>query len=371
MIYNYFNNIKSKNLNIDLPEWCNNQIQEDLKYFNKYDMSNSNLEKIMQKSQGNSSLLLVRFKIVDNKLFYYKGNTFALLRHDNKRKVTAKYKYICSILYRIKEFVKNVDFIISLQDYCLNDEIQPIFTFAKDLNKSIEKYNILIPDWLTLRGKHKDSWNNLKTKIDKKKKIWHFNQKENKIIWRGSLNTAYRKKFSEIAKKNKNYINNENNFIKQQDHLKYKYQIVFDGCRCTWPGYLWRLYSGCLTIKHESTQVQWFYGALKENIHYVSLKKDFEEKDLIELCVWLNKNQEKCKKISDNAEKFIIDNMSVESMLSYYINLLNEYADIQCTSENTDNFSSNFLYFNNKKKYKAYLVLSNIWNTHIKRLKYD
>ena len=173
MVFDYFNDINDKNLNTKLPEWCVNQINDDLQIFNKNDMYHKKLEKIMKNSQGKTDLLLVRFKIIDGKLFFYKGNTSALLRHDSSYRIADKYKYICSILYKITRFVKDVDFIISLQDFCNNNEIQPIFTFSKDLSNNIEKYNILVPDWLTLRGTHKDSWNNLKKRLDYYKSQFH------------------------------------------------------------------------------------------------------------------------------------------------------------------------------------------------------
>jgi hypothetical protein len=359
MVFDYFNDINDKNLNTKLPEWCVNQINDDLQIFNKNDVSHKKLCKIMKNSQGKPDLLLVRFKIIDGKLFFYKGNTSALLRHNSSYRIADKYKYICSILYKITRFVNDVDFIISLQDCCNNNEIQPIFTFSKDVANNIEKYNILVPDWLTLRGTHKDSWNNLKKRLDYYKSQFHC--KNNKIVWRGSASNFVREKFIKISQKNKSIIDCNKNFLKQEEHLQYKYQIVFDGFRCTWPGYLWRLYSGCLTIKHESTQIQWFYGALTPYIHYVPLKKDFDEEDLIKLYKWVNENEEKCKLIADNAEKFIINNVSVEDMLSYYITVLNKYAEIQHCSKNLKGFSDNVLYFNTSLWYYFYTHLSEFW----------
>src|SRR5207302_970767 len=39
--------------------------------------------------------------------------------------------------------------------------------------------------------------------------------------------------------------------IPQVEHLKYKYQIALDGVTATYPGYQWRLLSGCVTFKQE------------------------------------------------------------------------------------------------------------------------
>lgn len=356
MIYNYFSYINNKDLNFKLPKWCITQINDDLCNFKKNDLCYEKLEEIMKKSQNRPELLLVRFKIVEGKLYFHKDNTYGLLRHDNRYRISDKYKFICSILYRISHFINNVDFIISLQDSCGNKEIQPIFSFSKNTENNIQKYNILIPDWLTLRGNHKDNWNNLKMRLDIKKT--KFKLKKNKIVWRGALSTNYRIKFKEIGLKNNKIIDFSNNFLSQQDHLQYKYQIVFDGSCCTWPGYLWRLYSGCLTIKHESSQIQWFYGALKPYKHYVPLKKNFTENDVLELHTWLSENEEKCQIISNNAEKFIIENMSVEDMLTYYIDVLNKYSKIQQCSQKLDDFSDNMLNFNTSLWYYIYLYIS-------------
>lgn len=365
MFYDYFKNIENKYLNLDLPIWCIDQINNDLCNFKKNDMSYEKLEEIMKKSKKNPlEMQLVRFKIVDGKLYYHKDNTYGLLRHDSLYKISNKYKYICSIIYKISPFLNNVDFIISLQDSCYNTEIQPIFTFAKDTQNNIQKNNILIPDWLTLRGNHKDSWNNLKMRLDIKKT--KFKLKKNKIVWRGALHTKYRIKFKEISLKNEKIIDYSNNWLTQQDHLQYKYQIVFDGCCCTWPGYLWRLYSGCLTIKHESSEIQWFYSALKPYVHYIPLKKNFTENDILKLYKWLCENEEKCQIISNNAEKFIIENMKVEDMLTYYINVINKYSEIQQCSKKLDDFSDNLLNFNKSLRYCLYIYISYYWEKYKK-----
>jgi hypothetical protein len=290
------------------------------------------LDLIMNRFE-NENWMLCRFKIVSKRLYYSTSQTHRLasksLHSDNK--TSYKYQYIVSILHKIAKFINDVDFIISLQDYCPTTEILPILTFSKDNTEPYEKYNILIPDWLTLRGKHKHTWNNIKTRLNINRTT--YDTKINKIIWRGTNNKPCRNTFIDIALKNKDIINYANDYIDQADHLLYKYQVVFDGARCTWPGYIWRLYSGCLTIKHESNEVQWFYSALKPYIHYVPLKETFNENDVRTLHKWLIDNDKECKIITKNAEDFIKNYMEVEDMLGYYIAVLNTYAKIQkCTS---------------------------------------
>ena len=352
---NYYKNIIINDNNIN--NFFLDQINNDLNFFDKNDLDSIKLDEIMENPKYN---LLVRFKIINHKLYYYKENKVSSFVIP-KFKYNSRYKYICAILLKISKFVNDVDFIISLQDFCNNKEKLPILTFAKDMDNDIEKYNILIPDWLTLRGNHKDSWVNLKKRIDNKKS--KFSNKINKIIWRGRLPYLfyYRRKFVEISKKNKFFIDFDYNYVKQEDHLKYKYQIVFDGARCTWPGYLWRLYSGCLTIKHESNQIQWFYNGLKPYVHYVPLKKNFNENDLLELLEWLNKNQDKCESIANNAEKFVSENLKLEDMFKYYINLLNKYSQIQCCSRNLNNFTDNILHFNQSYWYYLMYYLKDLW----------
>lgn len=364
-MFNQYNNIDNNTIKNELnniPKWYIHQINNDLNIFNKHHLSSNNLDKIMINNY-NSINKLVRFKILSNKLYFSKYNIESMYGYYNvkSKNISNQFKIIVSILNKIKIFVNDVDFIISLQDCVLEQEnIEPILSFAKDINNEYEKYNILIPDILTLRGTHINSFSSIQKTINKSKT--DFKDKINKIVWRGSFNRYYRTLFLKLSK-DCNFIDCDVNYLNYEKQQNYKYQIVFDGLRCTYPGYLWRLYSNCVTIKHESSHVQWFYNNLKPYVHYIPLKKDFNKNELIKLFNWLNNNYEKCLKISKNSKLWVKKNISDEKMLVYYIILLNNYSNIQKCSKDVSDFSLSPLYFcsNFKKiKYLLLIIINNL-----------
>lgn len=66
----------------------------------------------------------------------------------------------------------------------------------------------------------------------------------------------------------------------------------------------------------------WFESLLKPYIHYVPLDKDL--KNLKSQIQWCKKNQEICKNIIKNMNKFYIDNLSLEKQILYLQNTLNQ-----------------------------------------------
>ena len=108
------------------------------------------------------------------------------------------------------------------------------------------------------------------------------------------------------------------------DHLSYKFQIAMDGETATFPGYQWRLYSGCLTFKQDSDETMWYYGALKPFIHYVPVQRNLE--DLVEKVEWAVAHDQKAKEIAENARTFAKENLLPEHMLFYGYKVLTKYA---------------------------------------------
>ena len=112
-----------------------------------------------------------------------------------------------------------------------------------------------------------------------------------------------------------------------EDHLKFKYQICLDGHTSTYPGYQWRLYSKCCTLKQETENIQWFYTALQPWVHYIPIREDLE--DLYEKIEWAILNDEEAKAISENAYKFVEENLMPEHIALYCYKVLRKYASLQ------------------------------------------
>lgn len=169
-----------------------------------------------------------------------------------------------------------------------------------------------------------------------------WNEKENKCVWRGKLENGYdfnffdkgdklnmnqRKYFIELMIDNKftniDFVNSHTTIIKQ---CYFKYILDIDGFCNTWDASIWKLYSGSVLLKVKSTWQQWYYDELKEWVHYVPIENDFS--DLNEKITWCINNDDKCKEISNNAKKFVIEKLNLDYVNNKITKSVLEYLSI-------------------------------------------
>lgn len=242
----------------------------------------------------------------------------------------------------------DLDFICCLKDSVMINNLSPfpIFSFAKKFN---EPY-ILFPDSDALSGCYKYF-----DKIDKRV-LWK--DKLNKGFWRGSTSDGdYSSKdfltkprylivllsiqFPDIvdarftnlvqgAESNPEILSSPfllGNHVSTYESSKYKYLIDVDGNTCGYSRCYWTLLSNSAVFKQVTDNMQWYYGAIEPYKHYIPVKKDFS--DLIEKILWARSHDDKIKKISKNATKFVQNNLNEEDIYLYLYLLLTEYAKLQ------------------------------------------
>jgi hypothetical protein len=115
-----------------------------------------------------------------------------------------------------------------------------------------------------------------------------------------------------------------NRWALKEEHLRYKYLPVLDGNMCTYPGYQWRLLSDALTLKQESDQIQWFYGALRPYEHYLPIAHDMS--DLVQKILWAEEHESDALKMIENARLFASENLLYEDGYRYFALVLERYA---------------------------------------------
>jgi len=150
-----------------------------------------------------------------------------------------------------------------------------------------------------------------------------FEQKLNKLYWRGtttgnefkpanrfSLVTKYIDKhpdidvgFSSVCQGNDKY----KRYVKTKDDinilLKYKYILSLEGNDKD-SGINWKLNSNSLVFMPRPRCFSWLMeDKLIPGFHYILINDDFS--DLLEKLHWCNNNQEKCKEIVRNANKYM------------------------------------------------------------------
>ncbi|MDX1917380.1 MAG: glycosyl transferase family 90, partial [Rickettsiaceae bacterium] len=280
-------------------------------------------------SISQESFLNVKSAIDNNELdgislVVIKNHKAKFISPNNSEAIKFKLENILNFLKRTQaiKLINNTVFAIKPGDYITDQEFErfvnnekfgnvPIVGFAADTDL-IQKYPgrvLLIPDDYTLgNGNKKGYWRGWKIfaqEVDSSRSLYPWDQKINKIFWRGKLadcsyphceNSGRLKlvqlgekydfidaKFASLIASDKKLYTDWGlghvfvEFTNPTEQNKYKYPIVTDGVSVTAPGYLYRLYSGSVTLKQETTHIQWFYSQLRPYIHYVPVKKDMSD----------------------------------------------------------------------------------------------
>ena len=133
--------------------------------------------------------------------------------------------------------------------------------------------------------------------------------------------------FSQILEKSiVNLINiNQPDSQTIEEHIQYKYLISVDGWTAAWGRPEWILKSNSLLLKHESSKVQWFYGDMKENVHYKSFNSDFS--NLESTILWLNNNDNEARHIAEEGNKFYEQNFSDKALIETAYTIISDYFD--------------------------------------------
>lgn len=330
--------------------------------FDGKSVTKDQLDKLWNNKEVKHKQHLIRFQIVNQKLYadsFEVGNLYFIRLWEYFSKFVQKYK------------VNDVDFIIyardeTLHNHGLNQELVnvPAFMMSKNLDAEYEKNKFLLPDAHMLMN----SWAELTEKIKETniKNLWQ--TKIDKIFWRGASTGSAAKHFYNIynfdkfarlkltmfsklypdlvdAKLNrypdfsedddgKNLkkilqilFGKDKEWIKEEDHLKYKYLIALDGNTCPWVRVPWIMLSNSVLLKQETNKIEWFYPALKPYINYVPVKEDLT--DIFEKIQWMKDNDRELQQISTNAQNFVKNNLMPEHIDAHMAIILNEYHKIQ------------------------------------------
>ncbi len=302
-----------------LPAWAKAQISADLSKFSN--IIPKDLDKYFM-SENSDRNKLVRFKITNGKLDAIVQDP-SILKLKSFQVMQNVFEFLAK-----NHYVPDTDFILCLQDYLVvsGSVPLPIFTFAKDVTVPVEKDLILVPDWMNLR-----SVAELKPRIQYANYLFPWDKKEPYVFWRGSLadSSGFRHKLVSLTKTHPAVINaqfSQNNpaeYVSEDQHVQYRYQITIDGSRGTWERLVWQLRSNCLVFKHHSNHVQWFYKGISPNVHYISVQ---DEVSLLKSIAWSEQHPKETQQIITQAMTFSDNNLTIEDMFHYWIGVLSAYS---------------------------------------------
>lgn len=328
------------------PEWMQQRVQDEFEMYTRNLSKFTPAEKIMENDltrKGN--LQLVRVKIKNNCL----SMTTTKKETQENPRFSSMEHFISKLLKYAK--VPDADFVMTLHDSLnLSNLPGPIFMYAKSRNN---KEGILIPDCDALGGNSQ-----FLTQVETAKKSFPWENKIDKAIWRGAMTGVIFTKenflryprsqcvslslnhpeiidarFSSInqCENEEDIKNHYSSYISEpisvENHLRYKYQILIDGNSCAYSRYYWQLFSNSVIFKHESSDIQWFYDALRPFVHYIPCKNDLS--DLVEKIEWAKKNDSIVQSIIFNANEFAKNNLRREDSYYYLYLAIKEHAKLE------------------------------------------
>lgn len=328
------------------PPWMMEQIQEDLVPFRESGIRSEEIEEyVLEQERLGNPLGLVLYKIVNNKVFEKNLRGRADLI---RTKLITEALQILSRQCRLPD----IDFIVGMGDGL--DGFQhsvPIFAFAK--NPSLAPKIILIPDYDAVSGNLSSM-----TQVQVGNQKYQWPRKINKAVWRGAMTggmfttqnfllfprsqaVTYSLQFPYLINARYSSINQTDEpeaiktlfadyfgeWITVENHIEYKYQLAIDGNTCAFSRFYWQLFSNCLILKPESSNIQWYYRALQPYVHYIPLENDLS--DVKEKIEWAMENDAEMQKISRQAQSFAKKNLIRERIFQYLYLLLVEYGKLQ------------------------------------------
>lgn len=308
--------------------WMLEQIEEDFQGIESISKESIDAAFIEIKSL---SPMLVRYRIVDNELYRYFIEDEPISLKDNSTE-----KAIKTLIQRVH--FPDMDFIISYFDGYPFGPLPkaPILVSAK-MKRAVN--GILIPDARSI-----GHWWMSDIKSVKKAHVpWE--EKKNFALWRGGFTKPIRRVLCQLSLKHPEVLDArfsscaydsevqkliENLMGKRaswKEFLSCKYLPYVDGVMCAAPALQWRLLSHSLTIKPDSDEIQWFYGALKPHVHYLPVKGDLS--DLVEKLDWAKSHDDECRQIADKAYQFARENIMYGDVLHYFSLVLKRYGSCQ------------------------------------------
>lgn len=317
-----------------LPQWMQDQIQENLKGFESGIEKESIDATFAQIQKTLPSPYIIHYRILDNELYRYFREGELISLQDNSTE-----KAIKTLMQLVK--LPNLDCILSLYDgirpnhiFFHTEKQAPLLISAKIKNTP---YIVLIPDWRSLGQWWASDIKTIQSHMD----TFPWDKKIEFARWRGTYNREERKELCILSLKHPEILDAKFNLpldapqiedlmggrLSWEKLLQCKYQPYVDGYLTASPALQWRLLSNSVTFKPTTEEVQWFHRALRPYVHYIPLQKDVS--DFVEKFEWAKNHDAECQQIAKNAKKFALENLMYEDVLIYFNAVLQSYGKLQ------------------------------------------
>ncbi|MGH2612487.1 MAG: glycosyl transferase family 90, partial [Rhabdochlamydiaceae bacterium] len=326
-----------------LPQWMQEQIDEDFRPFLERGISKQQVDETFDTIRRNlPEPYYIRYRIIDNTLYRYFPKNELISLDDNDLEKTLK-----TLMHYFQ--LNAIDFIVGYIDgipfpgtppkfyHTTDEKLQaPLLVFAR-LNTT--RHTVLIPDWRSIANWWVKDAKTVFSNLDLKP----WDKKKNRAYWRGGLTKDSRLNACRISLHSPEILDIKlvgdelGTDLKQEgvvgeyttldQFMDYKYLPTFDGVVCAYPAFQWRLLSNSVTLKQESNETQWFYRAVKPYVHYIPIKNDLS--DLYDQVRWAHAHDLECREIAKKSTDFALNNLMIEDNYTYLYHVLLKYASLQ------------------------------------------
>lgn len=339
----------------ELSTWAKSQIASEYQAFRGKEFSKSDLENDYISLTNIKPNSVLRFQIIDGEIY---SNYNDIEKSDsNVVKAYNSYLKFFNQIVSSGEFKGNVDFLLSVENNLFFPKNYkpkvPLIVPVKKERDSNSKFMILVPDHYII-----EEWPRLYRDILDANEKFEWDRKIERAFWRGSssggvytranwkdfprvriveLSSEYPAlidaKFTLLAQKDKRVVDEISAkypiamAVSQADHTKYKMQISIEGTITSLSSELWRLLSNSLMIRQETNNLKWYHSLFRDGEHYISVKYDVS--NLLDKIKWVLSNDEKAKKIAENASNVVKREVTPEHLRQYWSEVLKEYIKHQ------------------------------------------
>lgn len=162
--------------------------------------------------------------------------------------------------------------------------------------------------------------------------------KDNRIVWRGNSWTGHNKKYNRFTFVEKYYQHHNVGFsdtnpaypidcnkgpMSVEEQLKYKYLICIEGNDVA-TSLKWQLLSNSVVLMSKPMIEGWLMeGLLQPYVHYIPLKEDFS--DLEEILDWCSSHDDICRQIAQNSTRWMEQFLDYDNELKLHDAIIQWY----------------------------------------------
>ncbi|ELU14012.1 hypothetical protein CAPTEDRAFT_20245 [Capitella teleta] len=284
------------------------------------------------------------------------SNHYQIINHKLYRSEKCMFPSRCSgiehFILEVIHKLPDMEFILNERDWpqaSIHGAPLPIFSFSK---VPTDNWDIMYPAWTFWEGGPAvwpiyptglGRWDEQRKIIPEAAKKWPWHKKQSKAFFRGSRTSPDRDPLVLLSRaepdladaqytKNQAWKSEKDTLnmlpakeLTLADHCEWKYLFNFRGVAASFR-YKHLFLCDSVVFHVGDDWLEFFYPALKPWVHYIPVRRDL--KDARDLIQFAKENDAIVKQIAQRGREFIWQNLRLEDVSCYWLNLLKRYAKL-------------------------------------------